>query len=100
MDVLPAPRRIVTSRFTRRAHLLYVSNSNSISYTKTCRAGGIRTHDLLNPIQAHYQAVQRPELKKRKMRRRPGIFKWELGHCESWSKPRPVAGFVPAPEQN
>jgi hypothetical protein len=25
------------------------------------RAGGIRTHDLLNPIQAHYQAVLRPE---------------------------------------
>ena len=31
---------------------------------KTCRrkfrAGGIRTRDLLNPIQAHYQAVLRP----------------------------------------
>src|SRR3954452_19848195 len=26
------------------------------------RAGGIRTHDLLNPIQAHYQAVLRPDL--------------------------------------
>jgi hypothetical protein len=25
------------------------------------RAGGIRTRDLLNPIQAHYQAVLRPE---------------------------------------
>ena len=25
------------------------------------RAGGIRTHDLLNPIQAHYQAVLRPD---------------------------------------
>ena len=24
------------------------------------RAGGIRTRDLLNPIQAHYQAVLRP----------------------------------------
>jgi hypothetical protein len=26
------------------------------------RAGGIRTHDLLNPIQAHYQAVLRPAM--------------------------------------
>ena len=26
------------------------------------RAGGIRTHDLLNPIQAHYQAVLRPDV--------------------------------------
>jgi hypothetical protein len=26
------------------------------------RAGGIRTRDLLNPIQAHYQAVLRPDL--------------------------------------
>ena len=25
------------------------------------RAGGIRTRDLLNPIQAHYQAVLRPD---------------------------------------
>jgi hypothetical protein len=28
------------------------------------RAGGIRTHDLLNPIQAHYQAVLRPDAKE------------------------------------
>jgi hypothetical protein len=28
---------------------------------KNGRAGGIRTHDLLNPIQAHYQAVLRPD---------------------------------------
>ena len=28
---------------------------------KENRAGGIRTRDLLNPIQAHYQAVLRPE---------------------------------------
>jgi hypothetical protein len=28
------------------------------------RAGGIRTHDLLNPIQAHYQAVLRPDDKE------------------------------------
>ena len=30
------------------------------------RAGGIRTHDLLNPIQAHYQAVLRPDSKEAK----------------------------------
>ena len=29
------------------------------------RAGGIRTRDLLNPIQAHYQAVLRPEIWRR-----------------------------------
>ena len=28
------------------------------------RAGGIRTHDLLNPIQAHYQAVLRPDVEE------------------------------------
>ena len=28
------------------------------------RAGGIRTHDLLNPIQAHYQAVLRPDFSR------------------------------------
>ncbi len=28
---------------------------------KNYRAGGIRTRDLLNPIQAHYQAVLRPD---------------------------------------
>ena len=28
---------------------------------KENRAGGIRTRDLLNPIQAHYQAVLRPD---------------------------------------
>jgi hypothetical protein len=32
--------------------------------TEKDRAGGIRTHDLLNPIQAHYQAVLRPDDKE------------------------------------
>ena len=32
-----------------------------ILLTSPNRAGGIRTHDLLNPIQAHYQAVLRPD---------------------------------------
>src|SRR5271166_1084913 len=31
---------------------------------KNGRAGGIRTHDLLNPIQAHYQAVLRPDVEE------------------------------------
>jgi hypothetical protein len=31
---------------------------------KRDRAGGIRTRDLLNPIQAHYQAVLRPDLSR------------------------------------
>ena len=30
-------------------------------WLKIFRAGGIRTHDLLNPIQAFYQAELRPE---------------------------------------
>ena len=35
------------------------------------RAGGIRTHDLLNPIQAFYQAELRPDFSSeyRKLRR-------------------------------
>src|SRR5215204_4668132 len=32
------------------------------TYPEQDRAGGIRTHDLLNPIQAHYQAVLRPDV--------------------------------------
>jgi hypothetical protein len=34
-------------------------------WLKIFRAGGIRTHDLLNPIQAFYQAELRPDLKLR-----------------------------------
>ena len=30
-------------------------------WLKIFRAGGIRTHDLLNPIQAFYQAELRPD---------------------------------------
>jgi hypothetical protein len=33
-------------------------------WLKIFRAGGIRTHDLLNPIQAFYQAELRPDLKR------------------------------------
>jgi hypothetical protein len=33
-------------------------------WQKISRAGGIRTHDLLNPIQAFYQAELRPDLKR------------------------------------
>ena len=32
----------------------------TILQSNETRAGGIRTHDLLNPIQAHYQAVLQP----------------------------------------
>ena len=39
----------------------FLSDTHS-TYPKNGRAGGIRTHDLLNPIQAHYQAVLRPDL--------------------------------------
>jgi hypothetical protein len=38
----------------------------------------------LNPIQAHYQAVLRPD-KKRKMRRRRGIFKQEKRSNDAWT---------------
>ena len=36
-------------------------HSSAVLFTGKNRAGGIRTRDLLNPIQAHYQAVLRPE---------------------------------------
>ncbi len=36
--------------------------SELLAFTRSNRAGGIRTRDLLNPIQAHYQAVLRPDL--------------------------------------
>ena len=38
---------------------------------KENRAGGIRTRDLLNPIQAHYQAVLRPDLSDYSLRAEP-----------------------------
>src|SRR5262245_49268484 len=43
------------------------SSCCAVHKRKTCReskhrAGGIRTHDLLNPIQAFYQAELRPEV--------------------------------------
>ena len=38
------------------------SNSPVVDFNfQNGRAGGIRTRDLLNPIQAHYQAVLRPD---------------------------------------
>jgi hypothetical protein len=44
------------------------------------RAGGIRTRDLLNPIQAHYQAVLRPE--GRTIRRPVALAKFFSGATE------------------
>ena len=38
---------------------------NNLSGISRNRAGGIRTHDLLNPIQAHYQAVLQPVLEQK-----------------------------------
>jgi hypothetical protein len=47
---------------TRRRALqdVNVKHSDLLASVIISRAGGIRTHDLLNPIQAHYQAVLRP----------------------------------------
>jgi hypothetical protein len=39
-----------------------VENVNIKHWGRNYRAAGIRTRDLLNPIQAHYQAVLRPDL--------------------------------------
>ena len=36
---------------------------SAVLFTGKNRAGEIRTRDLLNPIQAHYQAVLRPEVR-------------------------------------
>jgi hypothetical protein len=49
---------------TRRRALqdVNVKHSDLLAGVIISRAGGIRTHDLLNPIQAHYQAVLRPDL--------------------------------------
>jgi hypothetical protein len=48
--------------------LLEKSSARCGSYPRSARcergrAGGIRTHDLLNPIQAFYQAELRPDLR-------------------------------------
>src|SRR5215469_9576624 len=42
--------------------LIDVLTRSHVSVTGLHRAGGIRTHDLLNPIQAFYQAELRPEV--------------------------------------
>ena len=36
-------------------------NGGEAALLQKYRAAGIRTRDLLNPIQAHYQAVLRPD---------------------------------------
>ncbi len=40
---------------------MHRASPSTAIYSKN-RAGEIRTRDLLNPIQAHYQAVLRPEI--------------------------------------
>jgi hypothetical protein len=65
MDVLPAAQENCY-RHRPKTGTFSISDSHSTSYPKNDRAGGIRTHDLLNPIQAHYQAVLRPDSKEAK----------------------------------
>jgi hypothetical protein len=52
------PATVQALRFWQDAIQQNVAPRNILG---TGRAGGIRTHDLLNPIQAHYQAVLRPD---------------------------------------
>ena len=52
--IMPARRRALED--------VNVEHSDLLAGAIISRAGGIRTHDLLNPIQAHYQAVLRPDL--------------------------------------
>src|SRR5215211_9439187 len=58
MNVLTRPDIPPTSR--RAAQNVNVKHGEKLVH----RAGGIRTHDLLNPIQAFYQAELRPDLKQ------------------------------------
>jgi alpha/beta hydrolase fold len=77
------------------------------------RAGGIRTHDLLNPIQAHYQAVLRPDAKesqdaapKRRFQAGKAPIQQEtipdsgLNHCGSWWRRPPIPGRAPVRPRN
>jgi hypothetical protein len=66
MDVLPATQENCYQHRSNYGQISsYLSASHSTSLPeKNGRAGGIRTHDLLNPIQAHYQAVLRPDGKE------------------------------------
>ena len=81
-ELLPAP--------FQDGHIsYYISDSHSASYPKYGRAGGIRTHDLLNPIQAHYQAVLRPDKERgRKMLCARKVFKEEKSQASSLKKLR------------
>src|SRR5262245_1643105 len=51
-------RSHVAAARLRAAHYINVKHRGESIH----RAGGIRTHDLLNPIQAFYQAELRPEV--------------------------------------
>ena len=52
----------ITPACPRALEDINVEHSGPLSGGMSSRAGGIRTRDLLNPIQAHYQAVLRPDL--------------------------------------
>ena len=60
LDVLTGTYITTTRR--RALQDVNVKHSDLLAGVIISRAGGIRTHDLLNPIQAHYQAVLRPDL--------------------------------------
>ena len=64
-DCAPSSRSRIPNRLTIPAHRLISqippAPANPLpALVSSGRAGGIRTRDLLNPIQAHYQAVLRP----------------------------------------
>ena len=58
LDVLTGTYITTTRR--RALQDVNLKHSDLLAGVIISRAGGIRTHDLLNPIQAHYQAVLRP----------------------------------------
>src|ERR1700722_10752039 len=64
MDVLPASEENCYQHHSQTGSSLLCKRLTFKTLHEYGRAGGIRTHDLLNPIQAHYQAVLRPDAKE------------------------------------
>jgi hypothetical protein len=63
------------------------------------RAGEIRTRDLLNPIQAHYQAVLRPEVRtiRRSLALAKFFYQWADGRWATSRTPVLAIRLAAAP---
>ena len=88
MDVLPAAQENCYQHRSNTAHSLLYKRITFNGLSKHDRAGGIRTHDLLNPIQAHYQAVLRPDVEE--AQDATSVWHFQAGIMKALSQEQPT----------